>query len=80
MHVASRGVRPGDRVFVIGAGPIGVLMARAALLFGAADVHITDPVAERLRARRGAGRDRRWPATTRPTPSARSPAAAGRTW
>lgn len=49
VHVASRGVRPGDRVFVIGAGPIGVLMARAASLFGAADVHVTDPVAERLR-------------------------------
>ena len=48
VHVASRWVRPGDRVFVIGAGPIGVLMSRAALLFGAADVHITDPVAERL--------------------------------
>ena len=48
VHVASRWVRPGDRVFVIGAGPIGVLMARAALLFGAADVHISDPVAERL--------------------------------
>jgi L-iditol 2-dehydrogenase len=49
VHVASRGVRPGDRVFVIGAGPIGVLMARAAMLFGATDVHVTDPVAERLR-------------------------------
>lgn len=49
VHVASRGVHPGDRVFVIGAGPIGVLMARAALLFGAADVRITDPVADRLR-------------------------------
>jgi 2-desacetyl-2-hydroxyethyl bacteriochlorophyllide A dehydrogenase len=49
VHVASRGVRTGDRVFVIGAGPIGVLMARAALLFGAADVHVTDPVAGRLR-------------------------------
>ena len=49
VHVASRGVRAGDRVFVIGAGPIGVLMARAALLFGAADVHVTDPVADRLR-------------------------------
>lgn len=49
VHVASRGVRPGDRVFVIGAGPIGVLMTRAALLFGAAGVHVTDPVADRLR-------------------------------
>ncbi len=49
VHVSSRGVRSGDRVFVIGAGPIGVLMARAALLFGAAEVHVTDPVAGRLR-------------------------------
>jgi 2-desacetyl-2-hydroxyethyl bacteriochlorophyllide A dehydrogenase len=49
VHVASRGVRAGDRVLVVGAGPIGVLMARAALLFGAAEVHITDPVADRLR-------------------------------
>jgi L-iditol 2-dehydrogenase len=49
VHVASRAVRPGDRVFVIGAGPIGVLMARAALLSGAADVHVTDPVLGRLR-------------------------------
>jgi 2-desacetyl-2-hydroxyethyl bacteriochlorophyllide A dehydrogenase len=49
VHVASRAVRPGDRVFVIGAGPIGILMARASLLFGAADVHVTDPVVSRLR-------------------------------
>jgi 2-desacetyl-2-hydroxyethyl bacteriochlorophyllide A dehydrogenase len=49
VHVASRAVRPGDRVFVIGAGPIGVLMARASLLSGAADVHVTDPVGRRLR-------------------------------
>jgi 2-desacetyl-2-hydroxyethyl bacteriochlorophyllide A dehydrogenase len=48
VHVASRGVRHGDRVLVIGAGPIGVLMSRAALLFGAEEVHVTDPVAERL--------------------------------
>jgi len=48
VHVASRGVRTDDRVLVIGAGPIGVLMARAALLRGAAEVHVTDPVAHRL--------------------------------
>jgi 2-desacetyl-2-hydroxyethyl bacteriochlorophyllide A dehydrogenase len=55
VHVASRGVRHGDRVFVIGAGPIGVLMSRAALRFGAADVHVTDPVAERLELARAQG-------------------------
>ena len=49
MHVASRAVTSGDRVFVIGAGPIGVLMAKAALLYGASRVLITDPVADRLR-------------------------------
>ena len=49
VHVASRSVRDGDRVFVIGSGPIGVLMARAALLQGASRVLVTDPVRERLR-------------------------------
>ena len=49
VHVASRAVKPGDRVFVIGAGPIGVLMAKAALLYGATRVLITDPVDARLR-------------------------------
>jgi (R,R)-butanediol dehydrogenase/meso-butanediol dehydrogenase/diacetyl reductase len=49
VHVASRAVRDGDRVFVIGAGPIGVLMANAALEYGAGRVLITDPVADRLR-------------------------------
>jgi len=49
VHVASRAVNAGDRVFVIGSGPIGVLMARAALLHGAARALVTDPVRERLR-------------------------------
>jgi 2-desacetyl-2-hydroxyethyl bacteriochlorophyllide A dehydrogenase len=48
VHVAARAVREGDRVFVIGAGPIGVLMAKAALLYGATRVLVTDPLAERL--------------------------------
>ncbi len=48
VHVTSRGVRAGDTVFVIGAGPIGVLMAKAALVYGAGRVLITDPVAGRL--------------------------------
>ena len=55
VHVASRSVAPGDEVFVIGAGPIGVLMARASLLFGAARVFITDPVTERLELARAQG-------------------------
>jgi 2-desacetyl-2-hydroxyethyl bacteriochlorophyllide A dehydrogenase len=48
VHVASRALREGDTVFVIGAGPIGVLMAKAALVYGAGRVLITDPVADRL--------------------------------
>jgi L-iditol 2-dehydrogenase len=49
VHVASRSVDEGSSVFVIGSGPIGVLMARAAFLRGAARVLVTDPVTERLR-------------------------------
>ena len=49
VHVVSRSVTSGDRVFVIGAGPIGVLMAKTALLEGAARVWITDPLPGRLR-------------------------------
>jgi len=49
VHVASRAVKQDDRVFVIGAGPIGVLMAKAASLYGASRVLITDPVEDRLR-------------------------------
>lgn len=47
-HVTSRSVRDGDDVLVIGAGPIGVLMARMALERGARRVFATDPVATRL--------------------------------
>ena len=49
VHVVSRSVTDGDRVFVIGAGPIGVLMAKTALLERAARVLITDPLPGRLR-------------------------------
>jgi 2-desacetyl-2-hydroxyethyl bacteriochlorophyllide A dehydrogenase len=49
VHVAGRSVSDGERVFVIGSGPIGVLMARAAFLHGASRVFVTDPLAERLR-------------------------------
>lgn len=55
VHVASRSVQNGDRVFVIGAGPIGVLMAKAALVYGASRVLITDPVEDRLRLAAGQG-------------------------
>ncbi len=49
VHVASRAVGKGDRVFVIGAGPIGVLMSKAAFLQGASRVLVTDPMPDRLR-------------------------------
>ena len=49
VHVADRSVEPGSTVLVIGAGAIGTLMARAALLDGASRVLVTDPARERLR-------------------------------
>jgi len=48
VHVTTRSVRSGDDVLVIGAGPIGVLMARMALEQGARCVYSTDPVPNRL--------------------------------
>lgn len=47
VHVTSRAVHDRDRVLVIGAGPIGVLMVRAAFLSGASRVFVTDPVPDR---------------------------------
>ncbi|MFI6041522.1 NAD(P)-dependent alcohol dehydrogenase [Nocardia sp. NPDC051321] len=41
-------VRPGDRVLVNGAGPIGLVSAQTALAFGAAEVVITDVNPRRL--------------------------------
>ena len=55
VHVVSRSVTDGDRVLVIGAGPIGVLMTRTALVLGAEHVFVTDPVAERLAIARAQG-------------------------
>jgi L-iditol 2-dehydrogenase len=49
VHVARTAVAKGDVALVIGSGPIGVLMAKAALLEGANRVLVTDPVSERLR-------------------------------
>ncbi len=55
VHVTTRAVREGDDVLVIGAGPIGALMARMALERGAERVLITDPIASRLEIARGQG-------------------------
>lgn len=42
------GIRPGSRVLIAGAGPIGVITAQAARAFGAAEVYITDVAEDRL--------------------------------
>jgi len=55
VHVTSRSVREGDTVLVIGAGPIGALMARMALERGAATVFITDVMPSRLELARRQG-------------------------
>lgn len=48
VHAARRAhIRVGDRVLVTGAGPIGILFAQVAKAFGAAEVVISDPVANR---------------------------------
>ncbi|MEU9823089.1 NAD(P)-dependent alcohol dehydrogenase [Pseudonocardia alni] len=41
------GLTPGSSVLIAGAGPIGVIAAQAARAFGATEVVVTDPVAER---------------------------------
>lgn len=41
------GVVPGSRVLIAGAGPIGIIAAQTARAFGAAEVIVSDPVAER---------------------------------
>jgi len=48
VHVASRSVQPGDDVLVIGAGPIGVLMARMARERRARRVFAVDRIERRL--------------------------------
>jgi 2-desacetyl-2-hydroxyethyl bacteriochlorophyllide A dehydrogenase len=48
VHVATRAVSEGDDVLVIGAGPIGALMARMATEHGAERVFTTDRIPARL--------------------------------
>jgi 2-desacetyl-2-hydroxyethyl bacteriochlorophyllide A dehydrogenase len=55
VHVARGAVTKGDVALVIGSGPIGVLMAKAALLDGADRVLVTDPARDRLRFATGQG-------------------------
>ncbi|MBF6671202.1 NAD(P)-dependent alcohol dehydrogenase [Glutamicibacter halophytocola] len=42
------GIRPGSRVLIAGAGPIGVIVAQAARAFGASEIYISDIAEERL--------------------------------
>jgi L-gulonate 5-dehydrogenase len=51
----SAGVKAGDKVGIIGAGNIGLLVVQTAFAFGAASVGITDPVASRLEVARKLG-------------------------
>ncbi len=41
------GTGPGSRVLIAGAGPIGVIAAQVAAAFGASEILVSDPVAER---------------------------------
>ena len=49
------GIRPGDTVAVVGAGPVGLMTVMAAEHFGAARVVVVDPVTERQAAARKLG-------------------------
>jgi 2-desacetyl-2-hydroxyethyl bacteriochlorophyllide A dehydrogenase len=55
VHVTSRAVVSDDDVLVIGAGPIGALMARMAIHCGAARVFATDRITARLDLARAQG-------------------------
>ncbi len=49
MHAATKAaIKPGATAIVIGAGPIGIMTALAALAAGASQVHISDLSAEKL--------------------------------
>lgn len=45
--IQKAGVRPGGRVLITGAGPIGIVTAQTARAFGATEVVISDPMAAR---------------------------------
>ena len=55
VHVTTRDVGPGDDVLVLGAGPIGALMARMSVERGATRVFITDRIPARLDLARAQG-------------------------
>ncbi len=51
-------LKPGQRVFIAGAGPIGIIMCQTARAYGAKDIIVSDPMPERraLALRHGATR------------------------
>lgn len=55
IHAVDRSVQPGDRVLVIGAGPIGLFAVRAAVAAGAAQTFVVDRVRDRLDLARAQG-------------------------
>lgn len=52
------GVTPGSSILIAGAGPIGIICAQAARAFGAAEIIVTDLVAERRERALGYGATR----------------------
>jgi L-iditol 2-dehydrogenase len=52
------GVTPGSSILIAGAGPIGIICAQAARAFGAAEILVTDLVAERRERALGFGATR----------------------
>jgi alcohol dehydrogenase len=55
--VLAGGVRPGDPVVIVGAGPIGLAAVQTARLYTPAHVIVIDPVASRLDAAKRFGAD-----------------------
>jgi alcohol dehydrogenase len=55
--VLAGGVRPGDTVVIVGAGPIGLAAVQTARLYTPAHVIVIDPVASRLDAAKRLGAD-----------------------
>lgn len=49
---------PGDRVFIAGAGPIGIITAQTARAYGAKEIIVSDPVADRRERALGFGATR----------------------
>lgn len=65
LHAARRArIAAGDRVLVTGAGPIGILCAQLARVFGAAEVVISDPIVHRREFALAHGVDRALDPTT----------------